>query len=219
MSVYEENRQTLIDAYLRASLFGYDRVKVDNFEYCLRKSVIIITRIFHYAKVEKIVVPDEFDVFNATLIRKSLKYLDLGNCVEAAISLRNAESLEIFIAKKLNVSRSCWTVILSDAKTLKYINLDSMLYIYSQYLEKSRNTLIEGSFKSAILIDINSFCDFSNLQIISLGRGLAEINKDAFKNCTKLKEIYFYGTQEDFAKVYIKEGNECFKRAKIHFIK
>lgn len=218
MSLYEDNRQMLIDRYLRASLLGIDRLRVDNFEYCVKGSDIIITRVYHYAKAKKIVIPEEFDILNATILRKSLIYLDLGNCKEATINLSANKNLEVFIARNLDLLERDWRYLLYGAEKLKYINVDRLYFVYNRYLEKSRETLIEGSFKSVILIDNNSFDGFKNLQIISLGKSLKAIHRDAFKGCINLKEVYFYGEKEDFDKVRIQEGNDYFKRARIHFI-
>ena len=218
MEQHEENKQVLIDNFYRASLFGADKVRVDNFDYYVKNEKIIISRIYHNSKAEKIVVPDEFDIFHATLIRKRLKYLDLGRCKDANVAFRTVENLEVFIAKELDLMERDWINLLRGGYNLKFISIDKLKYIYEKFMAESKYSLIEGSFKSMVIIYERGFKDYTMMEKITLSKCLKEVHQDAFKYCISLKEVDFYGTKEDLERVEIKEGNECFKKAKFNFI-
>lgn len=52
---------------------------------------------------------------------------------------------------------------------------------------------------------------------ITLPKSLKLIKEDCFKGCTKLKEIYYEGTEEEFANIVIESGNEVLLSAKIFY--
>ena len=60
---------------------------------------------------------------------------------------------------------------------------------------------------------LNSF-----VETVTLFANVVEIKQNAFSGCLLLHEVNFYGTQAQFEKIKIAEGNECFTTAKINFI-
>ncbi|MBP5342879.1 DnaJ domain-containing protein [bacterium] len=67
-------------------------------------------------------------------------------------------------------------------------------------------------------ISDNAFRRCSNLTSISLPSTITSIGRYAFYGCSKLGTIYFYGTEEQFNKIQIGEGNSYFKNATVIFI-
>lgn len=85
-------------------------------------------------------------------------------------------------------------------------------------MAESKYSLIEGSFKSMVIIYERGFKDYTMMEKVTLSKCLKEVHQDAFKYCISLKKVDFYGTKEDLERVEIKEGNECFKKAKFNFL-
>ena len=66
--------------------------------------------------------------------------------------------------------------------------------------------ILEGAFFNCI-----------SLEKITIGKGVKTIGKGAFEGCDGLVDVYYTGTEEDWAKIKIAEGNEFLTEAKIHF--
>ncbi len=61
------------------------------------------------------------------------------------------------------------------------------------------------------------FEDCSSLQSVILSENVTEIWNDAFSGCDNLTEVYYPGSEEDWAKIAIKDGNEPLTKARIIF--
>ena len=94
-------------------------------------------------------------------------------------------------------------------ESIKYIEDDAFAYCESLTEIKLPESLLFigwGAFESDI-----------ELASITIGKNVFRIAEKAFKDCNKLKDVYYSGTQEDWNKIEIWEGNECLLNATIHF--
>ncbi len=71
--------------------------------------------------------------------------------------------------------------------------------------------------ESLLFIGWGAFEGDAELANITIGSNVFRIAEKAFKDCDKLKDVYYSGTQEDWDKIEIWEGNECLLNATIHF--
>ena len=114
-------------------------------------------------------------------------------------------------------------------------------YVYSGSFKAWRdviNVVIDGTGVTAI--GSRAFMDCSSLKTVALSSGITKIDQDAFCSCyylenitiyktvtiigsgaffqcTKLKEVFYEGSEEDWSKVTINSDNNPLKNAKIHF--
>ena len=58
----------------------------------------------------------------------------------------------------------------------------------------------------------------SFVESITMYSGVVDVKANAFANCICLTTINYHGTEEQFAKINIADGNDCFKNAKINYI-
>lgn len=63
-----------------------------------------------------------------------------------------------------------------------------------------------------------AFRDCRDLITITIPTSLREIKRNAFKNCANLKAIFYNGTQAEFDRLVVSEGNDEFKKAQVQFI-
>lgn len=218
MNEVELNRQYLKDLYTRNLAFGFETVKVENFEYFVNESgELHVSRIYHYAGEERIVIPEEFDIFTSTMCRKKLKYLNMNNIYKSNVMLIVLPNLEYFIANKLVSVHRDWKFVFTGASNLKYLYVDSMEAIENRILKDMRHSLVEGSFKGAEKIGESSFHSFYNLEEIHLSKKCKYIGENAFECCNSLRTVWFDGTEQDFNGIEIRTGNEDFLRAKLIF--
>ena len=70
---------------------------------------------------------------------------------------------------------------------------------------------IPDSVKS---IDSWAFCDCTGLTSITIGDGVKSIGYGAFRDCTGLTDVYYAGTEQEWAKIGGVKDN--FKNATIH---
>jgi len=215
----DERRAALIEYYVRRKILGFETARFENFEYYVdNKEILVISRIYHHAKTETLIIPEEFDDFEATLLRKSLKYLDLGKVSKTNVVLRCLPNIETFIAKNLSISYTPFERMLYGATKLKYLNLDKMPYLSYTHLISSKETLLELSLKSVKIISKAGLSGCYELQKITLGNSLKKIDEGAFRECINLKTIDFYGTREQFDNIDIASGNQRLKGLDIHFL-
>ena len=79
------------------------------------------------------------------------------------------------------------------------------------------------SLKSVTIPDnVNSiyssaFENCTSLTSVTIPDGVTSIGERAFYNCTSLKDVYYTGSQSDWKKIRIYEGNSCLKNATIHY--
>ena len=65
-------------------------------------------------------------------------------------------------------------------------------------------------------IDFNTFSNCVRLASVTIPKSVTRINNNAFYYCESLTDVYYTGTEADWAKIVIAEGNEDLTNAKLH---
>lgn len=79
-------------------------------------------------------------------------------------------------------------------------------YIETMTLPDTLETVGEEAFK---------WCN--GLQSVIIGKNTVSIGKNAFSSCNNLRNVYYMGTQEEFGKIFIDEGNDRISSAVIYY--
>ena len=66
-------------------------------------------------------------------------------------------------------------------------------------------------------IGLSAFYNCTNLSAVTIPETVKAIKDTAFKNCVSLKDVYYYGTAEDWKKITISQENEPLKKATFHY--
>lgn len=61
-----------------------------------------------------------------------------------------------------------------------------------------------------------AFCGCENLTSITISNSVTKINFGAFRSCAKLKDVYFYGSKNEWEKIVVDSYNEDLINATIH---
>ena len=105
----------------------------------------------------------------------------------------------------------CGTSIIPADGCVTSIGEDSFQYcddIQTMYFPMSITDIKDGSFHKC-----------SNLETIVLNENLRHIGRWAFLGCEKLKAVIFNGTESDWRKILIEEGNDCLMAASKTFVR
>lgn len=70
---------------------------------------------------------------------------------------------------------------------------------------------------SVTSIGSGAFSDCTSLTSIVIGDGVTSIGDYAFSDCYSLIDVYYTGTEEEWAEIEIADGNECLSNATIHY--
>ncbi len=103
--------------------------------------------------------------------------------------------------------------------------------VFPSYIGKLSVTELDFNFeidsvapvKSLVLpenlsrIDSFVFYDFKDLESVTISENTTYIGYGAFAGCDNIKDVYYGGTEEQWADVTINEANQCLKNATIHF--
>ncbi len=71
--------------------------------------------------------------------------------------------------------------------------------------------------ESMLFIGSRAFEGDSELKKITIGKNVFRIAENAFNNCNNIQEVYYSGSQEEWSKIDIWEGNDFLINANIHF--
>lgn len=71
---------------------------------------------------------------------------------------------------------------------------------------------------SVTSIGANAFSGCTGLTHISMSNSVTYIAGSAFENCISLKDVYYYGTEEDWNSIDIRMGNQSLTNAIIHYL-
>ena len=66
-------------------------------------------------------------------------------------------------------------------------------------------------------IGLSAFDYCENLTAVTIPETVKVIKPAAFQNCSSLKDVYYYGTAEDWNKITIEQGNDPLKKATFHY--
>ena len=78
------------------------------------------------------------------------------------------------------------------------------------------NIKIPDTHEGNIVTHIRSF-RHGKFTSIMIPDGVTHIEADAFLDASQLTDVYYPGTEEQWAQIVIGEGNDCLKNAEIHF--
>lgn len=99
----------------------------------------------------------------------------------------------------------------------KLILLNSVTSIGNRAFYKC-TSLTEITILSGVtFIRDGAFLGCTSLASITIPNSVTSIDEYAFYGCTKLQDVYFGGTQDQWAIITIGAGNECLTNANIHY--
>ena len=89
-------------------------------------------------------------------------------------------------------------------------------------IETATGTLIAGCQNSKIPATVTNigyaaFAGCIELKSITIPESITSIDEGAFEGCTDLTNVYYTGTEEEWAAITIGEYNECLTNATIHY--
>jgi len=93
----------------------------------------------------------------------------------------------------------------------------------SGIIETATNTLICGSLitvipDTVVCIGNNAFAEFDDLESISIPASVKTIKEGAFARCSSLKNVYYYGTEEQWNAIEKGDYNDPLLSAQIHYV-
>lgn len=78
------------------------------------------------------------------------------------------------------------------------------------------NTIKKAKIEYGILsIGNNTFWNYNELKCVTIPASITRIGTKAFYGCTKLTDVIFDGTKEQWDKIDFGEGNECLLNAQL----
>ena len=102
---------------------------------------------------------------------------------------------------------NAWVKINGLENLMRY-GTEKKLYINDKLLTQVEIT-------TAIKISDYAFYDCTSLTTVTIGNSVTSIGQYAFLNCSSLKTVYYKGTQEQWKKIYIQDGNTCLTNANV----
>ncbi len=128
-----------------------------------------------------------------------------------------------------------------DCRSLKSVNIPKSVTVINAYtfsgcealafptlpdsITKIDNSAFMGctSFEEIILpkntktVEAFAFSACTQLKSVTVPSSLKEIGKNAFYQCGALSDIYYAGSEEDFKKISVDDGNEAFSDAEVNY--
>ena len=109
-----------------------------------------------------------------------------------------------------------------DSNNRNYSSVNGTLYdknknVLMQYAIGKKDTSFDVP-NSVITIHEQAFEGCSSLTSIRIPNSVTSIEYYVFVDCSNLKDVYYYGSQEEWSKISIKDGNTCLTDAAIHYI-
>ena len=94
--------------------------------------------------------------------------------------------------------------------------IDPLTGSYKLYLNGTQVTdlvIPEGITELPIFV----FLGCTELKSVTIGKDVKIIGKEAFFNCINLTDVYYEGSEADWAAITMGESNECLTDANIHY--
>lgn len=100
-------------------------------------------------------------------------------------------------------------------------NLNLSEYNYLAIPDSDFKVLTTGGntsfYKEVIGIGEGAFKGNTYIKKVYIPRNITQIGKNAFDGCTSVKKIYFGGSEEEWKKIKIENGNDILSTAKIEY--
>ncbi len=145
-----------------------------------------------------------------------------------------------------NVSFTSWTDLTANAvgNTAEYtLTVDNVNNIYTpNYVSYSEGLVFESEgdgtcflvdigdckdtdvkipaiYNGNVVIGIDGAFDGAKITSVSIPATIEEISRRSFRDCEELTDVYYEGSEAEFAKIDIGSGNDAFENASKHFSK
>lgn len=140
-------------------------------------------------------LPEGLTVMDSLVFRDctGLKRVSLPDSLESVLGFGNCSSLT-----EINIPK--------HAKEIQYFAFENCTSL-KEIVVSEEVKAIRGM----------AFMGCESLETITLPASLELIDTNVFNGCTSLKDVFFTGTEEEWQKVRIEEGNESLLNATLHF--
>jgi hypothetical protein len=116
------------------------------------------------------------------------------------------------------ISSTIGNAIFDKCKKLKKITLLEGATAIDDWAFQDCANLTEVNIPETVTsIGTGAFWNCSQIKSINIPKSVTTIAEKAFAGCTGLRSVYYGGSEADWKKVVIGEGNPRLKEAKVHF--
>lgn len=105
-----------------------------------------------------------------------------------------------------------------DCTSLEYVYIPKNIISIGSFAFMNCTSLESITIPDSVTeIDLYAFNGASSLTSIVIGKNVSSIGQSAFGKCTSLTDVYFAGSEADWQKIAISQGNDLLKKATIHY--
>ena len=144
-------------------------------------------------------IHDNVTLISMSAFSSTAYYADVNNWVDGVLYIDNH-----LIKAKSTISG-------------KYIVRNDVVTIAGGAFDRCNSITDVVVSDSVAFINDYAFYECNNLARIIIGNGIASIGNYAFYGCSNLTDVYYTGTEEEWAKITIGSDNEYLTNATIHY--
>ena len=105
-----------------------------------------------------------------------------------------------------------------DGKTVTSIGEETIMYIGGDYAFSCCESLTSVTIPDSVTsICSNAFWDCKSLTSVTIPDSVTSIGANVFYGCESLTDVYYGGSQEQWARVVVDDHNESLRNADMHF--
>ena len=82
---------------------------------------------------------------------------------------------------------------------------------------KNNDRLTNIKLKGITQLSRYAFSNCTNLKTVTFSKDIKSIDESAFYNCSKLTDIYYEGSEEDWNNIFIDKNNNILSSITIHY--
>ena len=117
-----------------------------------------------------------------------------------------------------NITSTIGNALFDKCKKLKKITLPEGATAIDNWAFQDCTNITEINIPETVTsIGTGAFWNCSQIKSINIPKSVASIAEKAFAGCTGLRDVYYNGTEAEWQKITIGEGNPRLKEAKVHF--